>query len=192
MTGRARIGCYPGSFDPPTVAHLAVAEAAAHVGGLDRVDLVVSRRALGKEAPAAPAFEDRVTLLGEVAAAHPWLGVVVTEARLLSEVASGYDAVVMGADKWRQIHELRWYEGSVAARDQALAKLPHALVAPRDADDLVDLGDLGAVTILPIDPDHRQVSSTAIRTAASNDHPWLARPTSATLGEQTDPDERRP
>ena len=34
------IGCYPGSFNPPTVAHLAVAESAVEQAGLDRLDLV--------------------------------------------------------------------------------------------------------------------------------------------------------
>ncbi len=43
------IGVYPGSFDPPTVAHLAIAEAARDQAGLDRVVLAVSRAALGKE-----------------------------------------------------------------------------------------------------------------------------------------------
>ncbi|MEC8920902.1 MAG: nicotinic acid mononucleotide adenylyltransferase, partial [Actinomycetota bacterium] len=32
-----RHGVYPGSFDPPTLAHLAVADAARRRHGLDRV-----------------------------------------------------------------------------------------------------------------------------------------------------------
>ena len=61
-----RIGAYPGSFNPPTTAHLAVAEAALTRGGLDRVDLVLSRRPLGKEHVAAPTLADRLDLLAEL------------------------------------------------------------------------------------------------------------------------------
>ena len=43
-----RIAAYPGTFDPPTIAHLAVAEAAWRVCGVDRVDLVLSVDPIGK------------------------------------------------------------------------------------------------------------------------------------------------
>ena len=141
-----RIGCYPGSFDPPTVAHLAVADAARRAASLDRVDLVVSRAALGKTAPSAPALAERLTVLGRVVERRPWLRVVVSDRRLLADLAEGYDAVVMGADKWRQIQDVAWYD-SPEARDAALARLPPVLVAPR-ADDV--LGDLPTA----IEPTH--------------------------------------
>ena len=80
----ARIGCYPGSFNPPTVAHLAVAEAALDVGNLDRIDLVVSRVALGKEGRALPTLDDRLSVLRDVAATRPWLGVVVSHHQLIA------------------------------------------------------------------------------------------------------------
>ncbi len=161
------VGCYPGSFNPPTVAHLAVAEAARSVGRLDRIDLVVSRVALGKEDLAVPAFEDRVALLHDVARTRPWLGVVATDAGLIVDLARGYDAVVMGADKWRQVNDPSWYGGDPSARDAALGQLPQVLVAPRAGDALEEIGDRPGVTLLPVAEDHRTVSATAIR----NDHP---------------------
>ena len=103
------IGCYPGSFEPPTVAHLAVAEAAVEAAELDRLDLVVSRVALGKEHLGAPSLAERVAVLEAVAATRPWLGVAVTDARLIIDIARPYDAVVMGADKWRQVNDPAWY-----------------------------------------------------------------------------------
>ena len=33
---------------------------------------------------------------------------------------------VIGADKWHQLHDLAFYDGSEAARDAALARLPIA------------------------------------------------------------------
>ena len=52
MTARETRGVYPGSFDPPTIAHVAIAEAAVRAGALDRLDLAISRVALGKDAAA--------------------------------------------------------------------------------------------------------------------------------------------
>lgn len=126
----SRTGAYPGSFNPLTVAHLAIAEAAVHQRRLDRVDLVVSRVALAKEAVERPLLAHRVEVLERVAGRLGWLGVRVTDAQLLADIADGYDVLVMGADKWAQIHDVRWY-GDEAARDRALARLPELAVAPR-------------------------------------------------------------
>ncbi len=49
MTRSGARGVYPGSFDPLTIAHLAIAEKAVHEAGLDHLDLALSRAALGKE-----------------------------------------------------------------------------------------------------------------------------------------------
>src|SRR3954449_7981450 len=117
MLGSVRRGVYPGSFNPPTIAHLAIAEAARHQCELDRVDLVVSRVALAKEHVEHPPFADRIAILERVAATRPWLGVVVTEAQLLADIATGYDVLVLGADKWAQIHDVAFYSGSAGERD---------------------------------------------------------------------------
>jgi hypothetical protein len=155
------VGGYPGTFNPPTVAHLAIAEAALNQGGLDAVELVVSRSPLGK-APAVPSFEDRVAVLREVATARPWLSIRVTESRLIAEVAAGYDAVVMGMDKWLQVIDPGWYGGSVEARDTAVAALPRVLLVSRPGSVLA--GDLPAgIQPLDIPADHGAVSSTLAR-----------------------------
>ena len=111
------VGAYPGTFNPPTVAHLAIAEAARQQGGLDRLDLVVSAMPLGKD-PARPPLERALAVLEAIAATRPWLGVRVTDQQLIADVAAGYDAVVVGADKWLQIVDPAWYGGSPAARDR--------------------------------------------------------------------------
>ena len=161
-----RVGCYPGSFNPPTVAHLAVAEAAVARAGLDRVDLVLSQVALGKDDLVAPTVDERRAVLAAVAATRPWLGVAVTDARLIADVAAGYDVVIMGADKWAQVLDPRWYGGSVAARDAALARLPGVLVAPRAGHrpDGVELLDV---------PEHLgEVSASAVRSGAPHARWW--------------------
>ena len=163
---RTRVGCYPGSFDPPTIAHLAVAEAAVRQGGLDRVDLVLARRTLGKDHLDAGSVERRRAVLDAVAAARPWLGVVVTDAGLIVDQAAGYDAVVMGADKWAQVIDPAWYGGSAAARDAAVARLPLVLVAPR-------AGDRPAgVELLDLPAHVADVSATAVRDGAPHAVGW--------------------
>jgi hypothetical protein len=162
------IGCYPGSFNPPTRAHLALAEAALRSCGLARVDLVVSRVALAKEAVDRPRFSDRVDVLEAVVAARSsWLGLVVSERQLLVELAEGYDVLVLGADKWAQVLDPAFYGGSVAARDAAVAALPRLAVAERDGLPIPD----GAVR-LPLPEDVAEVSSTGVRDAGRLE--WMA------------------
>ncbi|GIU88651.1 MAG: hypothetical protein KatS3mg009_3166 [Acidimicrobiia bacterium] len=157
-----RRGVFPGTFDPPTVAHVAIAEAARAHAGLDRLDLAVSRRALGKED--RDLHDTRLAALRRLQAARPWLGVVVTDAQLVADIAHGYDVVVMGADKWAQVRDPAWY-GSETARDAALARLPRVLVAPRPGH------DLAGAEPLPVDPALARVSSSAVRAGAAH---WLA------------------
>ena len=159
------VGAYPGSFDPPTVAHLAIAEAAVRECHLDRVDLVLSEQALGKEDAAHARLADRVTVLRSMAAARPWLGVAVTAATLLVDVAAGYDVVVMGADKWAQVVDPAWYGGSEARRDEALRRLPTAAVAARPGWPVPD-----GVVPLRLEGSHGAVSATGVR---SGTHDWL-------------------
>jgi hypothetical protein len=168
------IGVYPGSFDPPTVAHLAIAEAARRQGGLDRVVLAVSRRALGKGEGAGPRLADRLTVLTAIADRLGWLGVVLTDEQLVADVSAGYDAVIVGADKWAQILDPVWYE-SPDARDAAVARLPRVLVAPRPpfSPEGIELLDVG--------PEHRGISSTAVRAGRRE---WMA-PEAAAFDDDT-------
>ena len=159
MTGR---GIFPGSFDPPTVAHVAIADAAVALAGLERLDLAVSRVALGKEDRALAG--ERLRRLERLAATRPWLGVVVTDEQLVADIAAGYDVVVMGADKWSQVRDPRWY-GSVDERDAALARLPRVLVVPR-AGFTVEGAEL-----LEVDEALAAVSSSAVRDGADE---WIA------------------
>ncbi len=150
-------GVYPGSFDPLTIAHVAIAEAAVREAHLDRIDLALSNIALGKEHGAHSSIEARAAAIERAGRTRPWLAVTVTDAQLIAEIASGYDVVVMGADKWAQVRDAAWYGGDETARDAALAALPRVLVARRPGFDLV-----GAEP-LEIDDDLAHVSSTRAR-----------------------------
>jgi nicotinic acid mononucleotide adenylyltransferase len=153
-------GVYPGSFDPPTIAHVAIAEAAVRAGELTRLDLAISRVTLGKDAAAQAPLDRRRALVERLGASRPWLRVVVTDEQLVTDIAAGYDVVVMGADKWAQVRDPAWYDGSIAARDAALARLGRVLVAPRAGYAVV------GAEVLAV-PDHlAAVSSSAARAGA--------------------------
>lgn len=157
----ALVAAYPGTFDPPTVAHLAVAEAARRACGVDRVDLVVSRDPIGK-APATPLAERLATIESAVAGLD-WLGFAVTDHRLVADACAGYDVVVMGADKWAQVLDPSYYPDEATWR-ASLARLPRVAVARRGS-----LAVAGDVVVLDVDLD--KVSSTAVR-AGRDDWRW--------------------
>jgi nicotinate-nucleotide adenylyltransferase len=136
-----RRGAFPGSFDPLTVAHVGIAEATIEQASLDQLDLAISRRTLGKEG-GHHSIEARVAAIERASRTRPWLRAVVTDAQLIADVARGYDVVVMGADKWAQVRDPAWYGGDIAARDAAVARLPHVLVAPRPGFDTTDAEEL--------------------------------------------------
>jgi nicotinic acid mononucleotide adenylyltransferase len=185
-----RVGCYPGTFDPLTIAHLAIAQAAAEQCGLDRIDFVLSQIALGKE--------DRADHLdARVAAANAALNssdtgpsrhVITTQHQLLADIAAGYDVLILGGDKWEQIQQLHWYGDSAEERDATMARLPKIAVAPRSPHPtpLHRPPNLVVLT-LPDGLDWSAISSTAVRAGA---HHWMAtrtRPTQASSFQDTTP-----
>ena len=85
----------------------------------------------------------------------------------LADIARGYDAVVMGADKWAQVIDPAWYDGDADARDAAVAALPRVAVAPRRGWTTPSEFRLDV-------PDHiAEVSATAVRDGR---HDWAASP----------------
>jgi nicotinic acid mononucleotide adenylyltransferase len=181
------VGAYPGTFNPPTVAHLAIAEAARRQGSLDRVDLIVSIDPLGKSGArlAGGAFTRRLAMLEALTETRPWLSVRTTDRRLVSDIASGYDALVLGSDKWQQVVDPSWYGGSTAARDAAVLALPRLLLAPRASHGLPSPLPAGAV-LLELDEWHAVVSSTAVRAGRKD---WIA-PEAGAYNECRNPQKR--
>ncbi len=127
----ARRGVFPGSFNPPTTAHLAISEAVRAQYSLDVLVWSVSEVALAKENVQRPHLVDRVRVLEAVADRLGWLEIAVTQAQLLADIAAGFDVIVMGADKWCQIHDPVFYDNDPARRDAAISSLPAVAIAAR-------------------------------------------------------------
>lgn len=155
-----RHGVFPGSFDPLTVAHVAIADAARDQCVLDSLDLVVSHIALAKEDRDQAPMAERLAAIDAATRDRHWLRARATQHQLLADIAEGHDLLVVGADKWVQLHDPRFYGGSRAAMRAALDRLPPVAVAPRAG---VTLPDVAGMTVLDLDPAHRHVSSTAVR-----------------------------
>jgi hypothetical protein len=168
----ARLGAFPGSFNPLTHAHLAVADAALRASQLDRVDLCVSRVAIDKEDVSRPLLEHRMEVLRQVVEARPWLGVVVSEVQLIVDVAAGYDAVIVGSDKWSQITDPLYYGGSLEARDAALSRLPLVVMVHRPGfPPPKPISWRGSLLSLEVSPELGRVSSSGAR---GGQREWMA------------------
>ena len=176
-----RRGVFPGSFNPPTRAHIAISEAAMRQHRLDVLVWSVSRVALAKEDVQRPRLGDRLSVLEEVAAHLDWLEIAVTDAQLLSDISADFDVIVMGADKWRQIHDPVFYGGDQTRRDAAIDALPTVAIAARPP------FDCPAELALALPDWVAKVSSTAARTV---DPSLMATPAArfdAATGAWTDP-----
>lgn len=152
----ARRAVFPGTFDPLTIGHLAIADTAHEELDVERVDLVISLDPIGKQARTP--VEARLAAVEGHRRDRPWLAARATDQRLVADIAAGYDVLVVGADKWHQLHDVAFYE-SPAARDDALRRLPPVAVAPRAGIDLPRHG----VHVLGVPERFQEVSSTAVR-----------------------------
>jgi len=154
-------GVFPATFNPPTTAHLAIAEAAWRQHNLDEVHLVLSERPLDKDSVTRPTLDERVAVTRASVAQHRWAEVSVTSHQLLADIAADFDVLIMGADKWEQLHELRYYQ-STDHMQMALASLPTLAIAPRAG----SLVDIPAEVLLTLPADMTTISSTAARAGA--------------------------
>jgi nicotinic acid mononucleotide adenylyltransferase len=175
-----RAAVLPGAFNPPTLAHLALATTVRDLG-FDVVAFALATRTIDKEEAAGLPVEERLALLAAMAADEERLGALVQNRGLYAEqalaVRSTWQALddlafVIGMDKVAQIFEPRYYvdyEGSLAT----LFANARLLVAARGALDRAELERLlaaapashhrGRVQWIDLDRRWRDVSATAVR-----------------------------
>jgi nicotinamide-nucleotide adenylyltransferase len=182
---------FPGSFNPPTVAHLAMLRQARRFanrqGGHWQLYAALSKQIVDKEAIERLTLLDRVVLLDGIL--HQQVkhsGILLLNRGLYVEQAEGIRAAfprvrrlsfLLGFDKIVQILDPRYYTD----RDAALRELlheAHLLVAPRGAEGQAELRELlarpenrpfaHAIHPLPLAAAYREISSTQARQSAES------------------------
>jgi nicotinamide-nucleotide adenylyltransferase len=135
----ARLAVMSGSFNPPTRAHLGLAQAALATGQFDRLLFALAVRTINKEQIVGATLEERCAMLAALVRDEPRFAVLATNRGLYLEQGQAIQATfaprdlafIVGFDKIVQILDPRYY----ADRDAALRDLfarAHFLVAPRD------------------------------------------------------------
>ena len=171
----AAVGLLPGAFNPPTIAHVALIEAAA--GQVDQVVCVLPREFPHKQYEGAR-LEQRLQMLDRLAAsAHPFL-VAVADGGLFIDMArecraalgSSVDvAFLCGRDAAERI--IAWDYGRPGAIEAMMQEF-RLLVADRGGrfDPPADLARRCARLHVPFDVD--SVSSTEVRSRIAGGESW--------------------
>lgn len=158
-----RTAVYPGSFNPPTVAHVHIAECVIEQLDVDVVYFTISSMTLGKDDSRLDPIDDRLEELTLLFADHPQFEARETSSSLIADIAEGHDVIVVGADKWLQVVDPVWY-GDIDARDDALSRLPTVAIAPRSGYVIDEkIPEVIDAVILTTDPEHHPISATAVR-----------------------------
>jgi nicotinic acid mononucleotide adenylyltransferase len=183
----ARVGVLPGSFDPLTAAHTALARTALRQRAVDSLLFLLSVQVVDKEDRATAALADRVLVLLRHVARRPRCGVAACNRGLYVEEAEALAPLlpaetelwfVVGHDKIVQVFDPRYYADREAALGRLFA-LAGFLVAPRTAAGPDQLAALLArpanapyrdrVRPLPLPAAYRDQSATAVRVALAGD-----------------------
>ncbi|MGH7858236.1 MAG: hypothetical protein ACREQY_13005, partial [Candidatus Binatia bacterium] len=135
-----RVAVFPGAFNPPTLAHVALADAARDLP-FDAIFFSVGRVTLDKD-DSGLLREDRLWLLCRLATRDSRFGVVVQNRGLYSEMSESMRrllpeledlAFIIGTDKVPQLFEPKYYDDTDARLDSLFRKA-RFLVAPRGTD----------------------------------------------------------
>jgi nicotinate-nucleotide adenylyltransferase len=170
-----RLGVFPGTFNPVTVAHVALAEAALAV--VDEVVFVLPRRFPHKIYSGA-SFTQRVELLGLALGEEPRFSVAACEGGLFAEIADecrkayGDDvrlSILCGRDAAERV--ANWDYGTPGAFQEMLRKFD-LLVAARSGEYCPPARLAGYCDRLELNGAFDHVSASAVRSRIGNGEPW--------------------
>ncbi len=170
-----RVAIFPGAWNPPTVAHLAIARAA--LAWADEVVWLLPRAFPHKSFDGA-SFEDRLLMLRRIAADHPGFSVAIADGGLYVEMADEARdffgpnpaiALLCGRDAAERIAV--WDYGRPGVFDRMLERYT-LLVAGRDGEYLPAAHHTERVIPLPMGASFDEVSSTEVRDRISRGDNW--------------------
>lgn len=150
LNSSRRVGLLPGSFNPLTLAHIALAESARATARLDLVAWGIAARTVDKEGVLRATIPDRLAQLAVYARSSPTDAVLLLNRGLYVEQADALRAltgataelvIVVGFDKVVQILDPHYYQDRAAALRELFGRAT-LLVAPRLDDDQTALARL--------------------------------------------------
>jgi len=170
---RRSIAIFPGSFNPPTNAHVALIQSAARE--VDRVFAVLPR-AFPHKSYSGPSLDERLSMLDAARAVAPF-ETRVTEGGLFIDIAREFRAhhpavdiwFVCGRDAAQRIVE--WDYGHPAAIVGMLDEFG-LLVASRQGEYKAPEHIAARVRRLSVSPDVDGISATQVRTLIERGEPW--------------------
>jgi nicotinate-nucleotide adenylyltransferase len=171
----SRLGVFPGTFNPITVAHLALADGALAL--VDEVLLVLPRQFPHKSYSGA-SFEERVELLDTALGGDTRFSVAASEHGLFAEIAAecrevyGPDvrlSFLCGRDAAERV--ANWDYGSPGAFPRMLRQFD-LLVAARAGEYCPPVGLAGSCARLELSGAFDQVSASQVRARIAGGEPW--------------------
>jgi nicotinic acid mononucleotide adenylyltransferase len=185
----ANVGVMSGSFNPPTLAHCALAESARTRSKLDAVVWTISRITIDKEHVTRASLESRLAILDTLVTNRPNEAVAVINRGLyVSQIEAFRRALpqlrtitfIVGFDKIEQILDKRYYTNRTESLNTLFSQA-RILVAPRESAEEEMLAELFAspenrqwadhVSFLPLDVTLRHISSSHVRERILRDEP---------------------
>jgi nicotinate-nucleotide adenylyltransferase len=171
----ARVVLFPGAYNPPTVAHVAIAHAA-----LRRVDEVIwiLPRAFPHKGFDGADLDARIQMLRTVAQSDPRFSAAVSEGGLYLEMAEEARAVLgpepeiellCGRDAAERI--AAWDYGEPGVFERMIARFP-LLVAGRAGEYLPAAHHAERIVPLALEASFDEISSTEVRRRIQNGEPW--------------------
>lgn len=170
-----RIALFPGAWNPPTVAHAAIARAALEWAG---EVIWILPRAFPHKSFEGARFEERLSLLQTLAQSEPGFSVAVADRGLYVEIADearavfGHDreiALLCGRDAAERI--AAWDYGKPGVFEEMLERYP-LLVAARAGDFVPSAHHADRIVRVGLANDFDEVSSTEVRERIRRGDPW--------------------
>jgi nicotinate (nicotinamide) nucleotide adenylyltransferase len=135
---KGRLGIFPASFNPPTMAHLALVRGAMKKGGLNEILVLLDVQAMDKK-PVEAGFGDRLTMLKEVFRKSPNVSIGLSSHGLFLDKIEPLrrfypDPVefffIVGFDTIVRVFDRKYYRNRKKSLDELFARC-HFLVANR-------------------------------------------------------------
>ncbi len=170
-----RLGILPGTFNPPTRAHLALARAA--LARVDEVVFVLPREFPHKRYEGA-SFDDRVRMLETALENEPRFSIAATAGGLFIDIARacreaygpGVELYILcGRDAAERI--VNWDYGRPGAFLEQLDEY-QLLVAPRQGAYEPPAECAARIHSLPFEPRYDELSATDVRERIARGEPW--------------------